>query len=189
MKLNHIVIGDYKGKKAYVQYRLDLPVTFTDKAFFIDRVALDDLLNYLREEGIIRIGEWRAFRSDKVKIGHLSIDGVYWECMAVYDSGIEQYHVIRTQSLASKALSVKDTLFRFHSGKTVYESVKDAYTIRDGSELRNIIKAAGFVGDALEVKPYGFDKRINWLTHLVTIDGKAIGYTNQPVYIEEPIHE
>ena len=59
---------------------------------------------------------------------------------------------------------------------------KDLFSVK---ELRNIIKAVGYVGDVLEVKPYGFDARINWAAYLVTLDGNAIGYTNSPVYIGE----
>lgn len=31
----------------------------------------------------------------------------------------------------------------------------------------------------VEVKAYGFDSRINWHTWLVTVNGEAVGYTDQ----------
>lgn len=36
------------------------------------------------------------------------------------------------------------------------------------------------VGD-IKVEPYGgYDKRIGWDTHIVTIDGSAVGFTDGP---------
>lgn len=34
--------------------------------------------------------------------------------------------------------------------------------------------------EEIEVKPYGFDKRINWDTHIVTVSGAAVGFTDGP---------
>ena len=33
----------------------------------------------------------------------------------------------------------------------------------------------------IKVEPYGFDDRIKWNTYIVTVDGKAIGFTDSPV--------
>lgn len=33
----------------------------------------------------------------------------------------------------------------------------------------------------LEVKAYGYDPRIKWHTHIVTIKGNAVGFTNEDV--------
>ena len=56
------------------------------------------------------------------------------------------------------------------------------------SAVREYFKQNSFMPDLydgkIEVKPYGFDDRINWNTHIVTIDGKAIGFTNEPVEVE-----
>ena len=38
----------------------------------------------------------------------------------------------------------------------------------------------------LQVEPYGFDDRIGWDTHIVTIDGNAVGFTNGPVSANMP---
>jgi hypothetical protein len=32
-----------------------------------------------------------------------------------------------------------------------------------------------------EIKPYGFDARINWDTHIVLVNGRAWGFTNGPL--------
>lgn len=33
----------------------------------------------------------------------------------------------------------------------------------------------------IEVKPYGYDSRIGWDTHIVTLKGDAIGFTDSPL--------
>lgn len=33
----------------------------------------------------------------------------------------------------------------------------------------------------VEVKPYGFDQRIGWDTHIVTVKGNAWGFTDGPL--------
>ncbi len=33
----------------------------------------------------------------------------------------------------------------------------------------------------LEVRPYGFDERIGWDTHIVVLKGSAVGYTDGPL--------
>lgn len=35
--------------------------------------------------------------------------------------------------------------------------------------------------DSLKVEPYAKDERIGWDTYLVTVDGKAVGFTNGPL--------
>lgn len=39
------------------------------------------------------------------------------------------------------------------------------------------------------VKPYGYDKRIDWDTHLVCIDGKAALFTDGPCPPDQPIED
>lgn len=34
---------------------------------------------------------------------------------------------------------------------------------------------------AIKVEPYGFDSRIGWNTHIVTVNGNAVGFTDGPV--------
>lgn len=193
MELNQIILGDYKGSSVVIEYVIDLPKTYGDFEFFNTRVEHFQLLKHLEDNNIIRRGEIEAFRSGGPKFGYLYKEDKYWETLAVWVPSIGHYHVIRFESEVSKVLTETrkndKILFRFHSNDCVFNSVKNSFTIRDGKELANIVRARGFDFKELKVRPYAFDKRINWLTHLVTIDGKAIGYTNQPVYIEEPIHE
>lgn len=47
--------------------------------------------------------------------------------------------------------------------------------------LVELINDAGFEPGEIEVNPYCFDDRIGWDTHLVTVDGKAVGMTDGPV--------
>jgi len=35
--------------------------------------------------------------------------------------------------------------------------------------------------DEIEVRPYGWDHRIGWDTHIVTVRGKGIGFTDGPL--------
>ena len=35
--------------------------------------------------------------------------------------------------------------------------------------------------DNVKIEPYGFDARIGWDTHIVTVKGNAWGFTNGPV--------
>ncbi len=37
------------------------------------------------------------------------------------------------------------------------------------------------ISDDITVKPYTYDARIGWDTHLVTIKNNAIGFTNGPI--------
>lgn len=193
MELNQIILGDYKGSSVVIEYVIDLPKTYGDFEFFNTGAEHHQLLKYLENNNIIRRGEIEAFRTSDLKFGFIYSDKRYWETLAVWAPSVSHYQVIRFESEVSKVLTETrkndKILFRFHSNDCVFNSVKNSFTIRDGKELVNIVRARGFEFKELRVRPYAFDKRINWLTHLVTIDGKAIGYTNQPVYIEEFIHE
>jgi hypothetical protein len=33
--------------------------------------------------------------------------------------------------------------------------------------------------ETVTLKPYGFDKRINWETYAVLVNGQAVGFTNE----------
>lgn len=75
-------------------------------------------------------------------------------------------------------------LFRFHSGSTVFESVKQSIEIRDLDHLKRVVYDQGFEFKELTVQQYGWDARIGWDTYLVSIDGCAVGYTNGPLEIK-----
>ncbi len=74
--------------------------------------------------------------------------------------------------------------FRFHRG-ALAESMATVTTVADKEALCNIIRAAwgypAFGDGQIEVSPYGYDNRIQWNTYVVTLDGKAIGFTDGPV--------
>lgn len=84
-------------------------------------------------------------------------------------------------------------LFRFQRGE-LEESMKTCVEVADLAALRRILEAEnariGFLGYSvanLEVKPYCFDPRIGWDTHLVTSNGQAIGFTNGPLPVNEKV--
>ena len=58
---------------------------------------------------------------------------------------------------------------------------------KDRSELLDIIENSFTFGlpknlSDFEVKPYIFDERINWDTHIVTLEGYGVlGFTDSPV--------
>ncbi len=39
--------------------------------------------------------------------------------------------------------------------------------------------------DMIHVYPYGYDSRIGWDAHIVTVNGKAIGFTDGPLEQKE----
>lgn len=53
------------------------------------------------------------------------------------------------------------------------------------SAIRKYFKKNSLMQDTyngkIVVKHYGFDERINWDTHIITIDGNAIGFTDELV--------
>lgn len=69
-------------------------------------------------------------------------------------------------------------LFRFHSGGTVMESVAHAIEVTDLESVAKLCRERGWEFENIELKPYAYDERINWLTYIVTVDGMAVGYTN-----------
>lgn len=76
------------------------------------------------------------------------------------------------------AYNPEKRLFRFHSGETVHESVARAMEVTDIESVKTLIRALGLPFENVTVEPYAYDDRIGWLTYLVCIDGKAVGYTN-----------
>ncbi len=76
-------------------------------------------------------------------------------------------------------------LFRFHKGG-LDESMKTVVEIDSLKSLREKIEEIWTMdGFNIEVKPYVFDKRVNWDTHLVLICNAeqkisyAVGYLNR----------
>ena len=51
----------------------------------------------------------------------------------------------------------------------------------DGMEaLKDHLRSLGWPDGVVLVEPYTFDARIGWKTHIVTIDGNAVGFTDGP---------
>ncbi len=75
--------------------------------------------------------------------------------------------------------------FRFHRGgledsmATVVEieSTKKAIT----THCNNTMGATFYIPQDIEVKPYGYDDRIGWDTHVVTNPMGVLGFTDGPV--------
>lgn len=82
------------------------------------------------------------------------------------------------------AYNPEKRLFRFHSGETVHESVARAMEVTDIESVKTLIRARGLPFETVTVEPYAYDDRIEWLTYLVCIDGKAVGYTNHSLIDE-----
>jgi hypothetical protein len=53
--------------------------------------------------------------------------------------------------------------------------------VTDIAHLASLLKTAGYGDGVVSVSPYTWDERIKWDTHIVTLDGNAVGFTNGPV--------
>ena len=80
-------------------------------------------------------------------------------------------------------------IFREHKGG-LYESMQTCINVKDIDELYNVLSSRlskygyKFTSDQLSIKPYGYDERIGWDTHIVTIGGYGVaGFTNGPLDI------
>ncbi len=69
------------------------------------------------------------------------------------------------------------TLFRWHR-QLLEDSLATVREIKDFVELEALVHEEYESTGLVEVKWYADDKRINWNTYLVTLDGRAVGYTN-----------
>lgn len=71
------------------------------------------------------------------------------------------------------------TQFRWHRG----ELADSMATVVEFNGLYELIEILNTVFDPgkVVVKPYGFDERIGWDTHLVTLNGNAVGMTDGPL--------
>lgn len=63
------------------------------------------------------------------------------------------------------------------------ESMKETVELADFAALRAHLAESWpeAVLGTVEVKPYEYDARIGWNTHLVCVNGDAMGYTDGPV--------
>jgi len=72
------------------------------------------------------------------------------------------------------------TLFRWHRG-TLEESLATVVEVADRPALDAVLKDGWYETGVVIVKPYGFDARIGWDAHIVTVNGVAVGFTNGPL--------
>lgn len=76
------------------------------------------------------------------------------------------------------------TLFRFHRG-SLSDSMNTVVPVSGLYELIAQLSKLYEPGKIL-VRPYGYDKRTGWNTHIVTIDGNAVGFTDGPIEPSQP---
>lgn len=67
-------------------------------------------------------------------------------------------------------------LYREHRGSLV-DSMKTVREMATFSELENHIQRIYGPGEII-VTEYCYDGRIKWKTHIVSLDGRAVGFTN-----------
>lgn len=72
------------------------------------------------------------------------------------------------------------TKFRFHRG-SLKESMTTVVEIGGLLDLIAELQNAGWPPGNVAVKRYVFDDRINWDTHIVTLDDVAVGFTDGPI--------
>ena len=68
--------------------------------------------------------------------------------------------------------------YRPHRGG-LEESMREAVLVEDFAALAKHLSATET--DRVEVAPYGFDSRTGWDTHLVTVNGRPVGFTDGPI--------
>lgn len=75
-------------------------------------------------------------------------------------------------------------MFKYHPQRgSLEEAMKETVELADFAALRAHIAETwpeALLGTVV-VKPYGYDARIGWDTHLVCVNGNAMGYTDGPV--------
>jgi hypothetical protein len=81
--------------------------------------------------------------------------------------------------------------YREHRGGLT-ESMETVVEIEGADDLMRIINAGraqwyqpAITIDQLAVEPYGYDGRIDWDTHIVTVDGAAVGFTDGPIQTKD----
>lgn len=77
---------------------------------------------------------------------------------------------------------MKKFLFRPHRG-SLCESMDEVIEIDSREELVKHLNEDFPYGSpvtlkSLDIQPYGFDDRIGWDTHIVTVNKSAVGFTN-----------
>lgn len=70
--------------------------------------------------------------------------------------------------------------FRFHRGGLA-ESMATSTEVDGIAALAEVLSGAGWPPGKIDIKPYGHDARVGWDTHIVTLDGAAVGFTDGPL--------
>lgn len=82
------------------------------------------------------------------------------------------------------------TKFRWHRGGLA-ESMATVVDVPHRDALIAVVSGGlGLAGtNAIAVEPYGYDDRIGWDTHIVLVDGNAVGMTDGPMpFFADPGH-
>jgi hypothetical protein len=58
------------------------------------------------------------------------------------------------------------------------ESMRETIEVAD---MKSLATHLGVDVERIVVRHYGFDSRIGWDTHIVTIDGEGVGFTDGPL--------
>lgn len=75
-------------------------------------------------------------------------------------------------------------LYRQHRGSLAdsMETVQPVESVDDIRKIEDDLREFGYDLSVIEVKPYGFDARIGWDTHIVTVPGYGpLGFTSGPL--------
>jgi hypothetical protein len=75
---------------------------------------------------------------------------------------------------------MKPVLFRLHRG-TLEDAMKTVKEVSSAKDIEKILLEQGLKRGKIKIKQYVFDARINWDTHIVTLNGAAVGFTNGPI--------
>lgn len=70
--------------------------------------------------------------------------------------------------------------FRFHRGDLV-ASMATETEVASLASVIEALSAEGWPPGKIEIKPYAYDARIGWDSHIVTLDGAAVGFTDGPL--------
>lgn len=81
-----------------------------------------------------------------------------------------------------------ETLYRSHRGG-LHDSMETVRPVKGFDDLVAVLRQeregwpdqSVVTSGSVLVKPYGFDERIGWDTHVVTVAGRAVGFTNGPL--------
>lgn len=100
-----------------------------------------------------------------------AMDSCGWNAFGVYEL-VDR--ILKDEKKAAKK-------FRPQRGGLA-EAMKEVVEVSGMDGLKAHLRSIGYLseGGVVRVEPYTYDARIGWDTHLVTIDGNAVGFTDGP---------